>query len=326
MEAPLLSSSARLLKALSLLHSRRFWTGAELADALGVTERSVRRDIDALRELGYPVHAAAGVGGGYALGAGRDLPPLPLEDEEAIAVALGLRSVASGWVSGLEEAAITALSKLEAVLPKRLRGRLSDLSALKLAPQPGPRTDGGVLATLASACRAERLLAFDYRSGKGERTRRTAEPYRLVRSQGRWYLLAWDRDREDWRTFRVDRMGPEIHLLHAFRPRPLPAEDLSAYVARSTGAEGWRHRARLTVYAPAAEVAARIPAPYGHVTPIDEGRCTLETGSDDLGWLAAYLGLLGREFEVHEPPELVEHLRALSERFARATTGPKRAE
>ncbi len=283
-----------------------------------MTERSVRRDIDALRELGYPVHATSGVGGGYALGAGRDLPPLPLEDDEALAVAFGLRAVASGWVTGLEDAAVSALSKLEAVLPRRLRGRMGDLSAVSLhAPPPGPRADGAVLASLASACRAERVVAFDYTDATGARRPRVVEPARLVHHGGRWYLVAWDRDREGWRTFRVDRVGPEVEPRHAFRPRPPPAEDLRAYVARGAQ-DRWRHRARITVHAPVEQVARRVPAAYGELRALDEGRCELLTGGDDLAWLGAYLGLIGAEFEVHEPPELGAALRELAGRLERA--------
>lgn len=314
----MLSASARLLKTLSLLHGRRFWTGAELAEALGITERSVRRDVDALRELGYPVHASPGVGGGYALGAGQDLPPFPLDDDEAVAVALGLRAVASGWVTGLEQASVSALSKLEAVLPARLRRRLGDLAAVsRLGPHPGPRADGGLLATLAYACREERTLAFAYRDRAGTRTQREVEPHGLIHSQGRWYLVAWDRGRREWRSFRVDRVEADLAPGHPFRPRPLPAPDLGAWVSAG-GAEAWRYRARVRVQAPADEVTRRVPVAYGRVTPLGEGSCELVTSGDDLGWLAAWLGLLGLELEVLEPPELKDTLRALSGRFARA--------
>lgn len=314
----MLSSTTRLLRALSLLHERRFWTGAALAEALGVTERSVRRDIEHLRELGYPVHATSGVGGGYALGAGQDLPPLPLDDDEALAVAFGLRAVAGGWVAGLEQAAVSALSKLEVVLPKRLRKRLTDLSTVSVAAPPvGPRVDGAVLARLTRACRDEELLRFAYQDRAGDRRLRQAEPHRLIHIPPRWYLLAWDRDREDWRTFRVDRVA-SVEALHRFRPRPLPAVDLAAWVAGRLGPQAWRYRARVTVFAPACEVARRMPAPHGQVTPLDEARCELVTGGDDLGWLAVYLGLLGLEMTVHEPPELVAHLAELSARLGRA--------
>lgn len=315
----MLSSSARLLKALSLLQARRFWSGQELADALETTTRNVRRDVDRLRALGYPVHATSGVGGGYSLGAGRDLPPLPLDDDEALAVAFGLRAVATGWVGGLEDAAIGAIAKLEQVLPKRLRRRLGDIQAVSVqAPDAGPRAIGAVLANLTHATRELRLIRFEYRDRGGAHTTRTVEPYRLVHAGARWYLLAWDRDREDWRNFRVDRLGPELSTLHGFRPRPLPADDVAAFVTRAMSSETWRYRARLTVFEPAASVAARVPERYGRVRPLDEARCELITGGDDLGWLAAWLGMLGFEMQVHEPPELLALLGALSERYARA--------
>lgn len=321
----MLQTSTRLLKLLSLLQSRRFWTGPDLAEALEITERSVRRDVDRLRELGYPVHAASGVGGGYSLGAGKDLPPLPLDDDEAVAVAFGLRAIATGWVTGLEQASIRALSKIEQVLPRRLRARLGDLHAVSLhLPDRGPRVDGAVLSALTNACRDERLLRFYYRDRAGARRLRHVEPYRLVHAHGRWYLLAWDRDREDWRTFRADRVEAEIEVSHVFRLRPLPADDVVAYVAAASPPERWRYRARLTVQAPAAMVSRQIPEGYGQVRELGEERCELITGGDDLAWLAAYLGLLGHEFVVHEPAELVEYMAGLAGRLGRAVAGQAR--
>lgn len=315
----MLPTSARLLKALSLLQSRRFWTGAALAAALGVTERSVRRDVDRLRELGYPVHATSGVGGGYALGAGRDLPPLPLEDDEAVAVAMGLRAVASGWVSGLEAASVRALSKLEQVLPRRLRRRLGDLEAVSVRlPHAPSSVDADRLAALGSACRDEVVVRFPYVDRQGAPTTRTVEPYRLVHNQIRWYLLAWDLERDDWRTFRVDRVAGPVAAGSRFRPRPLP-EDVATFVDRRRSADEWRYRAVLTVEAPADVVRARTGTRHGHVEPLGADRCRLAIGGDDLAWMAAWLGVLGWPFVVHEPPELAETLRAWAARFERAT-------
>ncbi len=314
----MLPTSARLLKALSLLQSRRFWTGRELADALAVTERSVRRDVDRLRALGYPVAATSGVGGGYALGAGADLPPLPLDDDEAVAVAVGLRAAATGPVGGLEEAAIRALGKLEQVLPQRLRARLGSLEAVSVRlADLGPVVDGEVLAAVANACREEALLSFTYRDRNGAPTTRRVEPYRLVHTSRRWYLVAFDRDRDDWRTFRVDRVATP-RAGHPFRPRPLPAEDLADWVSRRVSTEAYRYRARVRVLAPAAEVSAAVSPSSGRVVPETEATCLLETGGDDARWMALYLGALGLELEVLEPPALAEAFGELSARFARA--------
>lgn len=314
----MMPTSARLLKALSLLQARRFWTGADLARALDVTERSVRRDVDRLRELGYPVHATSGVGGGYTLGAGRDLPPLPLDDDEALAVATGLRAVASGWVAGLEGAAVRALSKLEQVLPRRLRHRLGDLEAVSVRlPHASSNVDGDRLAALGSACRDEVVARFAYVDRGGAPTERTVEPYRLVHSQIRWYLLAWDRERDDWRTFRVDRLAGPVTTGARFKPRPLP-EDVATFVDRRRASDDWRYRAVLTVEAPADVVRQKVGTRYGQVDDVDGGRCRLAIGGDDLQWMAAWLGVLGFPFVVHEPPELVETLRAWSARFERA--------
>jgi predicted DNA-binding transcriptional regulator YafY len=312
----MLETSARLLKALSLLHERRFWTGPELADALGVTERSVRRDVDRLRSLGYPVHATAGVGGGYSLGAGRDLPPLPLDDEEAVAVAIGLRGAATGAVTGIEAAALRALTKLEAVLPQRVRRRVQAMQhvALSLPVRGGrPQVDGATLSAVTAACREEERLLFDYRDRTGAASRRRVEPYRLVHNHVRWYLLAFDEDRDDWRIFRLDRMGTPSGG-GRFRPRALPAEDLAEFVARSVQIDAWRYRVRATLHVSAEEALAREPALIGHLTPIDDRSCRLEMAGEDLGWLALFLGYLDLDMDVESPPELRERLLAMGDR------------
>lgn len=323
-------TSARLLKLLSLLQSRRFWAGGDLARELGVTERSVRRDVDRLRSLGYPVHAAAGVGGGYQLGAGRELPPLPLEDDEAVAMAVGLRAAASGPVRGLEEASVRALAKLEQVLPKRLRRRVNALQEVSVRMgEPAALVDAEALAVLANACRDREELQFDYRARDGEATVRRVEPYRLVHTAFRWYLLAFDLEREDWRTFRVDRVGSGPRPGRRFTPRKLPSEDVAAYVSAAvSGAH--RHRARVLIHAPASTVAERVSSVAGRVEPLGRDRCLIHTGADSMEGLALHLGYLGFEFEVHEPPELAEHLRRLGERLVRAADAapglvPKRA-
>lgn len=322
----MVQTSARLLKLISLLQSRRFWGGAALAETLGVTDRSVRRDIVRLRGLGYPVHAEAGVGGGYELGAGKELPPLPLDDDEAVAVAIGLRAAAAGPVKGAEAASLRALSKLEQVLPTRLRRRVNALQSVSVRlDDSGPTVDAETLTVLANACRDSELVRFEYRSHDASASVRHVEPYRLVHSSYRWYLLAWDLERADWRTFRVDRIGVKPRVGQAFSPRALPAADVAAWVAKSVATRTQRTRARVTVRAPAAEVSKRLTWIRGRVTPLDDARSALEFTADGLGSLAIALVSLGFEFEVQEPPELVAELQSLAGRLGRAITRSVRA-
>jgi predicted DNA-binding transcriptional regulator YafY len=317
----MLETSARLLRLLSLLQSPRDWTGAELAERLSVSPRTVRNDIERLRGLGYPVDATRGSVGGYRMGAGASLPPLLLDDEEAVAVALGLRTAAGGAIAGVEETSLRALAKLEQVLPSRLRRRVN---ALQNYTVPVPRYDNvptaepDVLSAVALACRDRETLRFDYRDHSGGTTRRKAEPYRLANWGRRWYLVAYDLERADWRTFRVDRLVPRLPAGPRFTPRELPEPDLAAYVARRVSAAAWRYRASVTVHAPAAEVVERINPAVGVVSPLTEQTCTLETGADSIDTLAVHLGLLGHDFDVTGPPELVEHLRELARRYERA--------
>jgi len=318
----MLETSARLLRLLSLLQNRRDWTGPALAERLGVTTRTVRNDVERLRSLGYPVHATPGVAGGYRLGAGAALPPLLLDDEEAVAVAVGLRTAAGGTIAGIEETSLRALAKLEQVLPAHLRHRVNAVQAYTVpVPGSGPTVDAGVLAALAGACRDHERLRFDYAGHDGSASVRTTEPHRLVHRRGRWYLVAWDVDRRDWRTFRVDRVRPRVPTGPRFTPRELPGDgDVAAYVTEGVGAALWRYRARVLLHAPAADVVARMPA-AARIEPVDEGRCVAEVGADTYHMLAHYVGLLDVDFEVLEPPELAEHVRRLAARYARATGG-----
>ncbi|MFC4535358.1 helix-turn-helix transcriptional regulator [Sphaerisporangium dianthi] len=321
----MLETSARLLRMLSLLQSRRDWPGADLAERLRVSERTVRRDVDRLRELGYPVNATRGTDGGYRLGAGSAMPPLLLDDEEAVAVAVGLRTAARGAVAGIEETSVRALAKLEQVLPSRLRRRVNALQTYVEpvpADRPGPTVDAGVLTTLASACRDQERLRFDYRAHDGSSGVRTVEPHRLVSWGRRWYLVAWDVEREDWRTFRVDRVEPRTPTGPRFPPRDPPEGGAAAYVARGVSAAAWRHRCRVVVHAAAEVVSERINPAVGVVEAVDERTCVLHTGADTLHTLAVHLGMLDLDFQVTEPPELVEHLRALTARYARSTPPP----
>jgi len=319
-----LDTSARLLGLLSLLQGRRDWSGAELAERLGVGPRTVRRDVERLRRLGYPVHGARGVAGGYRLGAGAALPPLLLDDEEAVAVAVGLRTTASVGVAGIEETSVRALAKLEQVLPSRLRRRVAAVGSATVAfPATGPAVDAETLALIAAAARDGERLRFRYRAHHGRTATRLAEPLRLVHTGRRWYLVAWDVEREAWRTFRVDRMGPRIATDRRFEPREPPAEDIVAYVSQAVSAARDRYQARVMLHAPLERVAGRVPPTVGTLEPIDDEHCLLRTGSDWLGGLAVYIADIGVDFEVLEPPELVAMLRELSERFTRAV-GPRR--
>lgn len=316
-----MDSSARLLRLLSLLQTPRDWTGTELAGRLEVSTRTIRNDIERLRALGYPVHGTRGAVGGYRLEAGAVLPPLLLDDDEAIAVAVGLQSAAGGAIGGIEETSLRALAKLEQVLPKRLRRRVNALQAFTaLVPRDErePTVDPKVLTLLAGACRDHERLRFAYQDREGAATRREAEPYHLVNWGRRWYLLAWDVDRADWRTFRVDRLVPRLPLGQRFVPRPLPDEDVAAYVARGV-ASAWRFRARIVVHAPAETVAERIGRWVGTVEAIDDGTCILEAGANSVETMAVYLGMLDVDFSVTEPPELVEHVRRLATRYGAST-------
>ncbi|SHN44284.1 helix-turn-helix transcriptional regulator [Cryptosporangium aurantiacum] len=315
----MLETSARLLRLLSLLQQQQDWSGPQLAERLGVTVRTVRRDVDRLRELGYPVHATIGNVGGYRLGAGTRMPPLLLDDEEAVAVAIGLSTAANGTVEGIEETSMRALSKLEQILPPRLRHRVSSLSAATVAAnRPGAVVSAELMTTLAGACRDHQRLRIDYRSHDGTETIRLVEPHKLVHAGRRWYLVAFDVDRDDWRTFRVDRLRPWTPPGPRFTPRTPPDENIGAYASWAVGVQQYRYQGRFTMHAPADQVAARVPADTGLIEAIDENTCTLRSGSNSLDGLALHVTLLGFEFTVHEPPELVERFRTLHGRMGRA--------
>lgn len=317
----MLETSARLLKLLSLLQTPREWTGTELADRLEVSTRTVRQDVDRLRNLGYPVHATRGNIGGYKLGAGAVMPPLLLDDEEAVAVAVGLRTAAVGSVTGIEETSLRALAKLEQVLPSRLRRRVNALQSFTVSVPLAantPTVTAGALSAITAAARDHERLRFDYESHGATASRREVEPYRLVNWGRRWYLVAWDIERRDWRTFRVDRITLKIPNGPRFTPRELPTEDLASYVSKGVSTATWRYRARVVVRAPAAVVAEKVPASAGSIEAVDEHSCIFETGSDSAETMALWLGMLDADFTVLDSPELVTHLRLLSERYARA--------
>jgi predicted DNA-binding transcriptional regulator YafY len=312
-------TSSRLLELLSLLQGRRDWPGSELAERLEVSGRTIRRDIERLRQLGYPVESLTGPAGGYRLRAGSAMPPLLLDDEEAIAIAVGLRTAARASVAGIEETAVRALVKLEQVLPAHLRRRVGALGrATVTSPVTGPTVDPQHLTVIAAACRDSECLRFAYRRRDGTDSRREVEPHSLVNHGRRWYLVAWDRSREDWRTFRIDRLARPASTGVRFMPRRLPAKDAAAYVEQSITSAPNRFEARVTLHAGADEITSRVPGYWGTIVPIDAQRCEYRTGDDDLRWLALRVAMLGVDFEVHEPPELIEHLRVLASRLERA--------
>jgi predicted DNA-binding transcriptional regulator YafY len=321
-----MGTSARLLRLLSLLQTPRDWTGAELADRLEVSPRTIRNDVERLRALGYPVHATRGSVGGYRLEAGTSLPPLLLEDDEAVAVAIGLRTATGGGVTGIEETSLRALAKLEQVLPPRLRHQVSTLQRVTVHVRRRPVTtvEPTMLTELARLAREHFTLRFDYSDRKGTASQRRVEPYRLVNSGQRWYLVAWDLDRADWRTFRVDRLREGMSPGLRFAPRNLTDAEVEALIARGVPVEARRHQARVLVRAPAADLAERFGPWLGTITAVDDTSCILETGADNLEMLAGYLGLLGADFSVSEPPELVTAVKVLAVRYA-AATGARRA-
>jgi predicted DNA-binding transcriptional regulator YafY len=314
------ATTQRVLRLLSLLQSRPVWTGPELAERLGVTTRSVRRDVERLRDLGYPVNAARGLGGGYQLGAGRALPPLLLEDEEAVAVAVSLRLAAGGTVAGASEAALRTLAKLDQVMPARLRAEVRAIhDATETLSGMAVEVDGEVLLTLARACRDLVRVRFGYDDRGGSATERTAEPVRLVATGRRWYLMAWDVDRLDWRTFRLDRMRGVTQTTWRFRAREHP--DPVEHVQRSLTSSPYRHQARVVVRAPVDEVRSRVSPTSAVVSAYGEDAALLETGAENLYALAFHLAWVGFDMEVLDPPELREVFAELGGRMTAAAQG-----
>ncbi|WP_433062792.1 helix-turn-helix transcriptional regulator [Dactylosporangium sp. CS-033363] len=311
-------TAERVLRLLALLQRRASWTAAELAAELGVTDRSVRRDVERLRALGYPVRATGGVGGGYQLGAGTRLPPLLLDDEEAIATAVSLRLASAGTVAGAGEAALRALAKLDQVMPPRLRAEVRAVhGATDTLLGPGVEIDADVLVTLARACRDEVRVRFRHAGSDAERT---VEPVRLVTTGRRWYLMGWDLDRDDWRTFRLDRMR-DVHATEwRFRAREHP--DPAAFVQRAVTESPYRHVARVRLRAPADRVRELVPPQVGRVEEDGDGWCVLVSGADRLDTIAVHVARLGFETRILEPPELREAARDLAARLTAMTSAP----
>jgi predicted DNA-binding transcriptional regulator YafY len=318
----MLETSVRLLKLLALLQQRREWSGTDLAARLQVTTRTVRNDVDRLRQLGYQVDSATGPTGGYRLGAGAALPPLLLDDDEAVAVAVGLRAAAAGTVTGIEDVSLRALTKLERTLPKRLRPRLDALRSTTIsAAGGGPTVDAATLTTVTTAAYDRERLRFEYTGHHGSISVRDVEPYALVFTGRRWYLLAWDTDRRDWRTFRADRMRPLPPTGPRFVPREVPGGDAAEYVLRGVRTSVWTWQARVRIHAPASVVAERSNPTSGRITPLDDQTCELAAGTDSLHDLAIYLTKFEVPFTVLEPPELRAVLRELAARYTAAADG-----
>ena len=314
------NTSERTLRLLSLLQTHRYWPGGELADRLRVSERTLRRDIDRLRELGYPVNASRGVAGGYQLRSGTVMPPLLLDDEEAVAIAVGLRTAAGGTVEGIEETSVRALTKVIQVMPPRLRRRVEALRSYTVPAvyATNDTVDATALTVIAQACRDDERLRFGYTARDRTPTTRLVEPHRLVSLGRRWYLVAWDTERGDWRTFRVDRLAAPEATGARFRPRELPAPDAATFVRSRINQRPTRHSIEVLVHAPAADVE-RVFGPPATVEPLgSQARLVIPT--DRLDWPVSALSWLGAEFTVIGPPEFAAALRAIGERYLRATT------
>jgi predicted DNA-binding transcriptional regulator YafY len=323
----MLKTSARALRLLSMLQVRREWSGQELSDRLSVDVRTIRRDVDRLRELGYVIDASAGPGGGYRLGAGTATPPLLLDDDEAVAVAVALGAAAGTAAVSDDDVALRVLAKLDQLLPRRLRRRLRALPAVTVSlVTPGAAASLSVLAAVAAACRDQVELRFSYRDNRGAVTGRTVEPMRLVHTGRRWYLAAWDLQRSDWRTFRVDRVQPQPRL--ALGPRFVPREppvDFATLVARSITSWPHPHRARLRVNGAAADVRGRVPSWLGVIEPLDDDHCILTIGGDTYDMIAAMILHAGVEFTLLDPPELAQSIRQIAARLLDGIGGSPQA-
>ncbi|MCI2418979.1 YafY family transcriptional regulator [Saccharopolyspora sp. K220] len=315
------NTSTRTLRLLSLLQTHRYWPGTELAERLGVSVRTLRRDIDRLRELGYPVEAQRGVEGGYQLAAGAALPPLVIDDEEAVALAVGLQAAAQGAVEGIAESSVRVLAKVVQVMPPRLRRRIDALRAMTVPASWGSPTradiDPDVLTAIALACRDSERLNFSYTAANGQRTDRHVEPHRLVCLGRRWYLVAYDLTRHDWRKFRVDRLTRPDGTGARFRPRDLPAADVAEFVRAGLDNAPRSYRVEVLVDAPAATARERIGR-WSTVEEVDAEHCRVLMTTDSLDWPIMALGQLDADFRVLEPPELLDQLHNWGARFNRA--------
>ena len=317
--------TARVLQLLSLLQTCKFWSGDELAGRLGVSGRTLRRDIDRLRELGYPVDATPGVAGGYRLTSGAHMPPLLLDDDEAVAIAVGLRAAAGASIDGIEDTAVRALAKLEQVLPDRLRRRVnavhSNVVPLRWSGAGGPKVDAEALAVLAQACRDHEEVRFEYQRRDGEETRRLVQPNQLVSAGRRWYLVAWDVRRADWRTFRVDRLQAPQLAGARFEPRRLPAADAAEFVAQSLSAMPAAHSATVVARGPVAAVREVVGWVGAEVEVVDEDLCRVRVRAESPQWLDSIIAMIAvvADVDVDDPPEVADRIARLAGRLGRAT-------
>ena len=313
------NTSARMLRLLSLLQTHRYWPGTELAERLEVSSRTLRRDVDRLRDLGYPVDAARGVAGGYQLQAGAAVPPLLLDDEEAVAIAVGLRTAAAGAVAGFEETSVRALAKVIQLLPPRLRKRIDALQATTSNGVfgGGPTIDATALTTIAMACRGEERLRFAYTTRDGDAATRLVEPHRLVSLGRRWYLIAWDLDRGDWRSFRVDRLAAPALTGARFRPREIPGGDFVAWIRDRLAVVPNRWAVSVLIHS-APERVRSVAGHWATVEDVSPDRCRLRMSVDDLGWPVMLLGLIGADFTVESPDELRDRARTVGEALLRS--------
>lgn len=317
----MLSTSARLLRLASLLQSRRHWPGAELAQALGVDARTMRRDVDRLRELGYPVEASSGVGGGYALGRGADLPPLVLDDDEAVALAIALRA-ASASVGGIEATSLRLMGKLDQLMPTRLRRRATALHAVTLSLRSGlPLVDAALLSSLATACRDCLALRFDYRNHAGEASQRQVQPLRLANYGRRWYLIAWDTDRGDWRSFRVDRLHGAPIVGASFTPRPVPP-DVAARLESGIAYAPFACRITLRLQGTVEELQAALPTWCGVLERDTDTHSLLRVGADSPEGVLAQVLMIGRDAELVEDAAMAPQLQAVLSRMSALFSGP----
>lgn len=317
------NTSGRMLRLLSLLQTHRFWPGPELAGRLEVSERTLRRDVDRLRELGYPVDAVRGVAGGYQLRSGTAMPPLLLDDEEAVAIAVGLKTAAAGTVEGIEETSVRALAKVVQVMPPRLRRRVDAIQASTVPAfmGGGPTVDALALTVLAQACRDDERLRFAYTARRGERTTRLVEPHRLVALGRRWYLVAWDTERHDWRTFRVDRLSSPEATGARFRQRELPGGDAAAFVREQITAAPASHRVVIDVHAPISRVRP-VFGPWGAVESLGGASSRVRLNVDTFEWPAVALAAMEADFDIVEPEEFRAYLLAAARRFAGCCAPP----
>ena len=316
------NTSTRTLRLLSLLQARRYWPGADLAAQLEVSPRTLRRDIDRLRELGYPIQAQRGVEGGYLLAPGTALPPLVVDDEEAVALAVGLQAATQGGVEGIAESSVRALAKVVQVMPARLRRRVEALGAMTVPASWGSgaqaSVDPGILTSVALACRDSERLRFSYTAAAGQHTDRHVEPHRMVLLGRRWYLVGYDLTRHDWRSFRLDRLTAPRGTGIPFRPRPLPATDAAAFVQAGLDNVFATYDVEVVIEAPAADVRQRIGR-WSTVEELGATRCRVRMSGDSLDWPIMALGLTGADFQVVSPPELLDRVRDWGRRFGRAT-------